>query len=375
MKFVFASDSFKGTLSSEKTSELLEKAAREIFGLCDTVSISVADGGEGTIDAVIAAMNGIREYTYVHDPLDNIIRTYYGMIDDNRAIVEMALASGLTLIPEDIRNPKKTSTYGTGELVKHALMKGVKDITIAIGGSATNDGGMGFARALGIEFFDRQGNALVGKGEDLIKVSDIDMSGLFPEAAAAHFTVMCDVTNPLCGPNGATYTYGRQKGAFDEDLNILEKGMCNFRDVIRDKFGKDADLIAGSGAAGGLGAMLSIFFNAEMKSGIEAVLDLVDFDSAVMGSDYIITGEGRADIQSTYGKVVSGIGKRGLKYGIPVIALCGGTGDGYEKLYDYGITKIISVSEGENIEKVLAEPEKYYYLKAVEMFAGISGKS
>ena len=374
MKLVFASDSFKGTLTSEQTSELLNKAAQEVFGECDTVSVNVADGGEGTIDAVIKALNGTRQYVDVHDPLNNIIKSFYGKIDEERAIIEMAPASGLTLVSEDKRNPRLATSYGTGELVRDALINGARDITIAIGGSATNDGGMGFARALGIEFYDKNGNKLEGRGEDLFNVYDIDMSGLMPEAKAAHFTVMCDVTNPLCGSNGATYTYGRQKGASDDDLGFLEKGMQNYRDVIKEKFGKDADKISGSGAAGGMGAALSIYLNAEMKSGIEAVLDVIGFDSLIEGADYIITGEGRADIQSTYGKVVSGIGKRGRKYGIPVIVLCGSLGDGYEKLYDHGVKKIISVSEGEEISKVLASPSEYYYKSAIKMFTELVDK-
>ena len=374
MKLVFASDSFKGTLTSEQTSELLNKAAQEVFGECDTVSVNVADGGEGTIDAVIKALNGTRQYVDVHDPLNNIIKSFYGKIDEERAIIEMAPASGLTLVSEDKRNPRLATSYGTGELVRDALINGARDITIAIGGSATNDGGMGFARALGIEFYDKNGNKLEGRGEDLFNVYDIDMSGLMPEAKAAHFTVMCDVTNPLCGSNGATYTYGRQKGASDDDLGFLEKGMQNYRDVIKEKFGKDADKISGSGAAGGMGAALSIYLNAEMRSGIEAVLDVIGFDSLIEGADYIITGEGRTDIQSTYGKVVSGIGKRGRKYGIPVIVLCGSLGDGYEKLYDHGVKKIISVSEGEEISKVLTSPSEYYYKSAIKMFTELVGK-
>lgn len=374
MKLVFASDSFKGTLTSEQTSELLYKAAHEVIGECETISVNVADGGEGTIDAVIKALNGTRRNVNVHDPLNNIIPSYYGRIDDTRAIIEMAPASGLTLIPEDKRNPRLASSYGTGELVRDALLKGARDIIIAIGGSATNDGGMGFARALGIEFYDKQGKMLEGRGEDLINVYDINMTGLMTEAKAAHFTVMCDVTNPLCGSNGATYTYGRQKGASDSDLEFLEKGMQNYRDMIIEKFGKNVDEIAGSGAAGGMGAALSIYLNAEMKSGIEAVLDVIGFDTMIKDADYIITGEGRADIQSTYGKVVSGIGKRGLKYGITVVALCGSLGDGYEKLYDHGVKKIVSVSEGEDISKVLESPAEYYYKCAVNLFIDLFGK-
>ena len=369
MKLVFASDSFKGTLSSEQTVELLTKAAHEVFGPCETFGVPVADGGEGTTDAVILARKGQKVYEEVHGPLMETVKAYYGRLSDKEAILEMAQASGLPMVPEELRNPLNTTTYGTGELVKAALDAGYTDISIAIGGSATNDGGMGFASALGVRFFDADGNVLEGKGSELEKVAHIDMSGLDERAKSAHFTVMCDVTNPLCGKDGATFTFGKQKGGTPEILERLEKGMCNYRDVIIREFGINPDDTPGTGAAGGLGAALKIYLNAEMKSGIETVLDLIDFDSILNGVDLVVTGEGRTDWQSCFGKVMQGVGDRAKKHGIPVTALCGGLGKGYEQIYEHGIDSIMTTVDGPMpLSEALEKAEDLYYKGAVRMF-------
>ena len=373
MKLLFASDSFKGTVSSEQTVELLTKAAHEVFGPCETIGVPVADGGEGTTDAVILARKGSKVYANVHGPLMESVSAYYGKLSDTEAVLEMAQASGLPMVPEEKRNPLNTTTYGTGELVKVALDAGYTDISIAIGGSATNDGGMGFASALGIRFLDADGNVLEGKGSELEKVAHIDMSGLDPIAKKTHFTVMCDVTNPLCGKDGATYTFGKQKGGTPEILDRLEKGMCNYRDVIIKEFGVNPDETPGTGAAGGLGAALMIFLNAEMKSGIETVLDLIDFDALLNGVDLVVTGEGRTDWQSCFGKVMQGVGDRSKKHGIPVTALCGGLGKGYDQIYEHGIDSIMTTVDGPMpLSEALDRAEELYYKGAIRMFRMIS---
>ena len=298
MKFLFASDSFKGTLSCEKTAELLTKAAKQVFPQCSCVSVPVADGGEGTVDAVLSAMGGSKVTVTVHDPLMRSLQASYGKIDENRAVIEMAAASGLPLLIEAERNPSKTTSYGTGELIAAALQAGCKDITIAIGGSATNDGGMGCISALGVRFLDKNGKELTGVGENLKRVAHIDTSYMLPQIKEASFTVICDVTNPLCGENGATYTYGPQKGGTPQLLAELEEGMCNYRDVIIKAFGINLDELSGAGAAGGLGGALAVFLKARMKSGSETVLDLIDFDSRLKEVSLVITGEGRLDWQS-----------------------------------------------------------------------------
>lgn len=369
MKFLFASDSFKGTLSSDQTIELLTKAAEEVFGSCETSGVPVADGGEGTTDAVVKARNGEIITVPVHGPLMEMEQGFYGRLSDTEAILEMAAASGLPMVPEEKRNPLNTTTYGTGELLKAALDAGYTDIAIAIGGSATNDGGMGFASALGIRFLDQDGHVLEGRGEDLEKVAHIDMSGLDPAVQKAHFTVMCDVTNPLCGPDGATYTFGKQKGGTPEILDRLEKGMQNYRDVIIREFGINPDEIQGSGAAGGLGAALKVFLHAEMKSGIETVLDLIDFDARLEGVDLVVTGEGRTDWQSCFGKVMQGVGDRSAKHQVPVAALCGGLGRDYEKIYAHGICSIMTTVDGPMpLKEALDNASELYYKGAIRMF-------
>ena len=369
MKFLFASDSFKGTLSSAKTIELLTKAAKEVFGDCECIGIPVADGGEGTTEAVIEAVKGEKVPVSVHGPLMEQREAFFGKIDETKAILEMAAASGLPFVPEDKRNPGKTTSYGTGELIKAALERGYKDITIAIGGSATNDGGMGCMRALGVKFLDENGKELEGIGADLKKVAHIDCSTLDYRVKDATFTVMCDVTNPLCGKDGATYTFGRQKGATDEILNELEAGMCHYRDVIIREFGINPDSIAGSGAAGGLGAALTVFLKAELKAGIETVLDLIDFDKYLTGVSLVVTGEGMLDWQSCFGKVVQGVGKRCKEHGVPAVALVGSMGEGAEQIYDYGISSIMTtVNAVRELDEVLEKAEELYYGAAVRMF-------
>lgn len=369
MKLVFASDSFKGSLSSAEIIEMLSKAAKEVIGESECIGVPAADGGEGTVDSILNTAGGTRIYTEVHGPLGDRIKAYYGNLDESSAIIEMAAASGLTLISKEKRNPLFTSTYGTGELIKDALDKGFRDIYIAIGGSATNDGGMGCAKALGIRFLDKSGCELDGAGADLDKVEQIDISGLDARVKDTKFTVLCDVKNPLCGPNGATYTFAAQKGADREMQDRLEKGMCNYRDVIRRQFGIDPDSIVGGGAAGGMGTMLSIFLNAEMKPGIETVLDLVRFDDLITDAGLIVTGEGCTDWQSSFGKVVCGVGERAKKKGIPVIDLCGSLGQGYEEIYKHGITTLITtVNAPMSLEEAMKNAKDLYYKAAVRMF-------
>lgn len=369
MRLLFASDSFKGTLSSEKTMELLTRAAQEVFPSCTCTGVPVADGGEGTTDAVIAATGGEKIPVKVHGPLMEPVDTYYGRLDGTRAVLEMAAASGLPMVPGPLRNPEKTTTYGTGELLKDALDKGFTEISIAIGGSATNDGGMGCMRALGVRFLDTSGKELEGCGADLEQVAQIDISGMDARIRQTSFTVMCDVNNPLCGKDGATYTFGAQKGGTPEILDRLELGMQNYRDVLTRTFGINPDDIPGSGAAGGLGAALLVFLGATLKSGIETVLDLIDFDQRLDGVDLVVTGEGRTDWQSCFGKVMQGVGTRCKKHEVPAIALVGSMGDGAEQILDYGICSIMTtVNAVMELDEALGNAEDLYYRGAVRMF-------
>ena len=369
MKLVFASDSFKGSLDSSRTAELLGAAAREVFGDVETVSIPLADGGEGTVDAVLASSDAKAVTVTVHGPLMDQVEARYAVFDDGRAVIEMASASGLTLVPEGRRDPLEATSIGTGELLIDALANGARDITIAIGGSATNDGGMGFMRALGAVFYDEEGNELEGRGRDLVKVSRIDLSGLDERLAEARIRVMCDVDNPLTGERGATYVYGPQKGADEEALEELESGMRNYRDAIRELTGIDCDEVAGAGAAGGIGAALYALLGADLKPGIEIMLDLTGFDKALAGADMVITGEGRADFQSLCGKAMQGVGRRAKERGIPVTAIVGSLGEGWEELLECGIGRIIPLADGDiSVEEAINNAETVYLRKAEEFF-------
>lgn len=369
MKFLFASDSFKGTLSSEKIIDLLTKAAEDIFPGCETAGTLIADGGEGTVDAVIAMTKGSMVEVPVHGPLMEETKAVYGKINEDSAIIEMAAASGLPMVPTELRNPLNTTTYGTGELIKDALDKGFRKISIAIGGSATNDGGMGAMAALGVKFLDKDGNELKGVGSDLAKVVKVDVSQIHPAVAETEFTVMCDVNNPLTGPDGATYTFGKQKGGTPEILDELEAGMKSYAAVVGEALGMDIDHIAGAGAAGGLGAALCGFLKANLKSGIETVLDLIHFDEMLEGVDVVVTGEGRIDWQSAFGKVPSGIGMRCKNKGIPAVAIVGGMGKGAEKIYEFGVESILPTINGAmDIEEALERAEELYQAAAERMF-------
>ena len=369
MKFLFASDSFKGTLSSKRTAELLAQAASEIFPGCEYSSIEVADGGEGTTDAVLSAVNGEKIAVSVHGPLWEEISAYYGKLDDRRAVMEMAAASGLPLVPSEQRDPRKTTSYGTGEMIADALGKGFRDTSIAIGGSATNDGGIGCMRALGVRFLDENGQELSGCGADLAEIRSIDVSGLDPRVKECKFTVMCDVTNPLCGEKGATHTFGKQKGGTPEILEELEKGMCNYRDILKNQFGVNMDEVPGAGAAGGLGAALMVFLNGTLKSGIETVLDLVEFDRKLEGVSLVVTGEGSTDWQSVFGKVMQGVGVHCRKAGIPAVAVVGSMGKGAEDIFDYGIESILTtVNAVMPLDEALGRAEELYLQAARRMF-------
>lgn len=338
MKFVFASDSFKGSLSGEKINEILREVAGKHFPMAKLVPLLIADGGEGTLEAVISQNGGRYIETPVADPLGRKRNARYGVFGDS-ALICMSEASGLPILKKEERSARKTTTYGTGELIRHAVESGYKKIFVTLGGSATNDGGTGALRALGYEFYDKDGKPCLGTGDELCKIARIDGSNAINTSDIA-VTVLCDVTNPLLGERGATYTYGRQKGATDDELAYLEQGMQNYASVAKAYLGKSID-VSGGGAAGGLGAAVYGFLNGEIRSGIHTVLDLCGFDKAVEGATLVITGEGRVDSQSANGKVIDGILQRAN--GVPVVALAGSLGEGMDELYQKGLTAAFSI--------------------------------
>jgi glycerate kinase len=370
MNFLFVSDSFKGSLTSEDTAELLTRAAREVFG-ADTVcqGLPVADGGEGTIAAIKHASGGEFIAMTVTGAAGNPVTARYLAIDGKRAIIEMAEASGLTGTPPEKRNPLYTTSRGTGELIRDALRRGFTDIAVSLGGSATNDGGMGALIALGAVFRDEVGTPLSGRGEDLIHVREADLSGLDPRLQEIKLTVMNDVRNPLTGPRGATMTYAPQKGGTPEILARLEQGMRNYREIIIKKTGRDPDALPGAGAAGGLGAALGIILRGEMRSGIDTVLDLLDFDARLKETDLVVTGEGRTDSQTASGKVMQAVGERCRKHGVPAAGLSGSLGDGAMEILDHGICSLMtSVNAPMSLDTALTRARELYYDAALRMF-------
>ena len=370
MNFLFVSDSFKGSLTSEDTAELLTRAAREVFG-ADTVcqGLPVADGGEGTIAAIKHASGGEFIAMTVTGAAGNPVTARYLAIDGKRAVIEMAEASGLTGTPPEKRNPLYTTSRGTGELIRDALRRGFTDIAVSLGGSATNDGGMGALIALGAVFRDEVGTPLSGRGEDLIHVREADLSGLDPRLQEIKLTVMNDVRNPLTGLRGATMTYGPQKGGTPEILARLEQGMRNYREIIIKKSGRDPDDLPGAGAAGGLGAALGIILRGEMRSGIDTVLDLLDFDARLKETDLVVTGEGRTDSQTASGKVMQAVGERCRKHGVPAAGLSGSLGDGAMEILDHGICSLMtSVNAPMSLDTALTRARELYYDAALRMF-------
>lgn len=373
MKILFASDSFKGSLSSERIGKLLEETAKKVFPQAETESVLVADGGEGTMEAVIREQHGSYRQIPVMDPLGKTITASYGLLPDGTAMIEMAEASGLPLVPISLRDPKETTSYGTGQLIADALDQGIRRIVIGIGGSATNDGGMGAMSALGVRFLDSEGNILAGCGKNLERVERIDLAGLHPGVKEAVFIVMCDVENPLLGQNGAAYTFGEQKGADKDDLELLEKGMSHYAQLIEKEMKCQMAETKGAGAAGGLGFAFLTFLDANLRSGIETVLDMVGFDEKLRDVDLVITGEGRMDWQSSFGKVPSGIGKRCEKAHVPAAAIVGGLLKGYEGIYDTGISTVMTTINGAmELSEAMERSEELYLDAAYRLFRAIA---
>lgn len=372
MKIVFGSDSFKGSLSSGKICEILERTSNKIFPNAETQGVWVADGGEGTLDAVLKERKGEKVTVAVHNPLFGRTEASYALFDGKEALIEMASASGLTLIEKDKRNPLKTTSFGTGELIRDAIDRGCKKIILAIGGSATNDGGMGAMSALGFKFLDRFGNVLRGTGEELEKTAKIEISQGKKLIEGVEFQVMCDVTNPLLGENGSSYVFAPQKGADSQCVKKLERGMEIYSHAVKEAVGKDFSQKPGAGAAGGMGFALMAFLGAQIKSGIDTVLDLIDFDEKIKSASLVITGEGRMDGQSVCGKVPYGVGMRCRKYNIPCVAVVGGLLEGYEKIYDSGVKSVITTINGEmSLEYAIENSERLYEDAAFRLLSAV----
>jgi glycerate kinase len=344
MRILIAPDSYKNALSALEVAKSLKSGLQKVFPDAEMKILPMADGGEGTVEALIDATGGQIISTRVHDPLMRPIESSFGITGDGvTAVIEMASASGIQMITSDERNPWITTTFGTGELIHAALDNGCRDVILGIGGSATNDCGTGMAAALGVKFLDQTGNPVVQGGGMLAEVVRIDMSGLDERIKDTKIMVACDVTNPLTGPDGASHVYGPQKGANPDMVKKLDSNLERFSGLIAEQLGKEVGNIPGAGAAGGLGAGLIAFLDGELVEGVPIIAAKTGLDEAVAKTDIVITGEGGIDFQTQFGKTPYGVAQVAKKHGKPVIAVTGTIGEGAEELYNQGIDVVVSI--------------------------------
>lgn len=366
-KIVIAPDSFKGNIPAAEVCKIVAQAAKEVFPAAVTVSMPLSDGGEGFVDSMLHAKAGKRVTVTVNNPLMRPIEADYAILPDGTAVVEMAAASGLPLIAREQRNPFLTSTYGAGELIAHALYKGCRSILLGLGGSATNDGGIGAAAALGIRFLAQDGTLCL-TGGDLSRIVRVDASGMHAGLRSASITIACDVMSPLCGNDGAAHVFAPQKGASQQDIQTLDEGLDRLARLLKTQFGKDLCALQGAGAAGGMALPLCVFANAPLRLGLDVVLDAMGFDRH-MDADLVVTGEGRTDAQSAMGKVVSGVAKRAKAFGVPVVVLSGGLDTGLDALYAAGVTAAFATCRKvQTREQALEGGREALYLSAMDLF-------
>lgn len=356
LNIVVASDSYKGSASTFEVNQAIAAGIKRILPQATVKQLPVGDGGENTAHALTTALGGKEKTVTVTGPLGEPVEASYGLLGQGRAIIEMAQASGLTKLPADSLNPFQTTTYGTGELIKAALDDGVQEIYVGIGGSATNDGGLGMAQALGYEFKDEHGLEVGYGASEIIKIKSISKQKVDPRLFKTKISILSDVTNPLVGKNGASYVYGKQKGATDDDLPLLDQLLERFASLLQESFNQDVRTKAGGGAAGGLGAGLMLFCGAKFYQGVDKILDLLGIDQMLESADLVITGEGKIDAQSLNGKAPIGIAKRAKKYGLPVIAIVGGVNGDIEKVYEHGIDLVLTtVDRPMELKQAIAE--------------------
>ncbi len=344
MKIVVAPDSFKGSVSALVAADAIEQGVRRVFPEAIIEKVPMADGGEGTVQSLVDATGGHIQTHCVLAPLENEVDAKFGILADGEtAVIEMASASGLTLVTPDERNPLRTTTYGTGQLIHAALEAGCRRFIIGIGGSATNDGGVGMAEALGVRLLDANGKQIPRGGGNLEQLQSIDMTGLHPAISETETVVACDVNNPLTGPDGASHVYGPQKGATPKMIKTLDASLAHFDKVLVQTLGKSFNDIPGAGAAGGLGAGLMAFLNAELKLGVDIMIDAVNLKERVKGASVVFTGEGQLDFQTAFGKTPVGVAKVAKAHNIPVIAIAGGIAEGAEAVYEAGIDAMLGI--------------------------------
>ena len=344
MKVVIAPQSYKGSISAIKVAEAIKEGILRVLPQTETILIPVADGGDGTLETLVESTGGTIHKSNATDPLGNLIPVIWGTLGDNKtAIIEMARISGLALVPSNKRNPYYTTSYGLGEIIREALDLNYRKFIIGIGGSATNDGGAGMAQALGAKLTDINKRPLDFGGLALNKITKIDISSIDPRIHESEILVACDVNNPLCGLNGASFVYGPQKGASPEMVKVLDEALYNFGTQLINDTGIDIMETPGSGAAGGIGGGMVGFLNAQLKPGVDIVLDTLGFDKSLKNVNLVITGEGQIDFQTVFSKAPIGVAKHAKKYNIPVIAICGSLGKNYQDVHSHGIDAVISI--------------------------------
>jgi len=360
MKIVVAPDSFKGSVSALEAANAMEHGLRRVFPNAVIEKIPMADGGEGTVQSLVDATGGHLQTRRVLAPLENQVDAQFGILSDGEtAVIEMASASGLTLVAPHEQNPLRTTTYGTGQLIHAALEAGCRHLIIGIGGSATNDGGAGMAEALGVRLLDANGKQIQRGGGNLGQLASIDATGLHPAIAETETVVACDVNNPLTGPDGASHVYGPQKGATPEMIETLDGHLAHFDKILAHIFGKSFNDIPGAGAAGGLGAGLMAFLNAELRLGIDIMIDAVNLKERIKGAAVVFTGEGQLDFQTAFGKTPVGVAKVAKAHDIPVIAIAGGVAEGAEAVYDAGIDAMLGiVQEPMSLENAVTDASR-----------------
>lgn len=359
--FLLAPDSFKESMTAEQACAAMQRGIVKALPDAQFIYVPMADGGEGTVDALVAARNGRKVELDVSGPfIQQKVQSYFGLIEnDQTAVIEMALANGIHLIESSQRNPLLTSTLGTGEIIKAALELSVSKIIIGLGGSVTNDAGAGMAQALGAKFLDENGQAVQVGGGQLAQIQSIDLSQLDPRLKSTEIVIASDVNNPLCGENGASHVFAPQKGATSEMVEVLDQNLSHFADLVAQHIGQDFQDIAGAGAAGGLGFGLMAFAGAKIRSGVEIVIEETGLSEKIDQADYVFTGEGGIDFQTKFGKTPFGVAQVAKRFNKPVIAFAGYVGKGIEELYDEGFTAIFGIVDGAcDLQTALKNGEK-----------------
>lgn len=343
--FILVPDSFKGTLSAIEVCNIMKSSIKNLYKDANIISVPVADGGEGTVDAFLYALGGEKKSVWVSDAFnEQKILAHYAMLKDDIAVIEMADCAGLPLVKNRLE-PDKTTTFGVGELIIDAINNGAKKIILGLGGSATNDGGCGMAAALGVKFKDEQDQEFIPTGGTLSQIYKIDMNNIYSKIKDVEFISMCDVDNPLCGRLGASAVFAPQKGADEDMVKSLDEGLAHLAKVIKRDLHIEVKDIKGAGAAGGLGAGSIAFLQSKLTKGIDVILDTINFDELVSKADIVFTGEGKFDSQSLHGKVVMGVANRSQKYKTPVIVVTGAIGENIQEAYNKGITAIFSINK------------------------------